>query len=188
MENLKSIISSNILALRKKNGLTQIDLAKQINYSDKAISRWENGDVVPDVETLNSLAKIFNVPLTYLFEQHRSVDIKLDKPSKNESLYHFMTVAIIWTCLAIVFSYFYTFLNKVYWKIFIWGIPLTCMTLLFFYRKWNFRKTKFILKSITCWAILTCICIQFINENLWLIFIAGIPIQITIIMSFFRIK
>ena len=50
-------------------GLTQVGLAKKINYSDKAVSRWEKGEVLPDIETLDALSKIFNVPLSYLIEE-----------------------------------------------------------------------------------------------------------------------
>ena len=51
-------------------GLTQIGLAKKINFSDKAVSRWDKGEVLPDIETLESLAKIFGVSLTYMLEEH----------------------------------------------------------------------------------------------------------------------
>ena len=59
MENLKDVIRENLINLRKEHKLTQIDLAKKINYSDKAISRWENGDVLPDVEILNSICNVY---------------------------------------------------------------------------------------------------------------------------------
>lgn len=188
MEDIKRIISQNIVALRKKNQLTQIDLAKKINYSDKAISRWENGEVVPDVETLQSLAEVFNVPLTYLFEPHKDSSLTTAKPSKNDLLYQMMVVMIIWTFVAIVFFYFHTFLDRTYWQTFLWGIPLTCVALLFFSRKYQMKSIKFTLKTVLCWSSITCVCLQFINNNLWLIYIIGIPIQAIIIMSVFRDK
>ena len=69
MENLNLIIGNNIKDLRKANGLTQEELAKKLNYSNKAISRWESGEVVPDVETLNRLCEIFNIPIANIFEE-----------------------------------------------------------------------------------------------------------------------
>ena len=41
MENLNLIIGKKLLYLRKKNKLTQAELAEKLNYSDKAISKWE---------------------------------------------------------------------------------------------------------------------------------------------------
>ena len=66
MENLRRTIAENLLALRRKHKMTQQDLAGKINYSDKAVSRWENGEVLPDVETLGKIAEIYGVPLSRL--------------------------------------------------------------------------------------------------------------------------
>ena len=43
MENLAEIVGKNLVALRKAKGMTQMQLASEINYSDKSISKWENG-------------------------------------------------------------------------------------------------------------------------------------------------
>ncbi|MGN0961716.1 MAG: helix-turn-helix domain-containing protein, partial [Christensenellales bacterium] len=42
MKDIKQIIANNLITLRKKNNLTQNELAEKINYSDNAISRWEH--------------------------------------------------------------------------------------------------------------------------------------------------
>ena len=56
MEELKNIIASNIATLRKKNGMTQAELAEKLCYSDKAISKWERGESIPDVIVLKQVA------------------------------------------------------------------------------------------------------------------------------------
>ena len=61
MEELREIIAKNISDLRKKSGLTQIELAEKLNYSDKAVSKWERGDSVPDVGVLKQIADLFGV-------------------------------------------------------------------------------------------------------------------------------
>ena len=43
MENIKENIKENLIMLRKSKKLTQKQLAEKFNYSDKAVSRWENG-------------------------------------------------------------------------------------------------------------------------------------------------
>ena len=55
-EKLKFQIGANIAAYRKQAGLTQAGLAEKLNYSDKAISKWERGESIPDVLTMMVLA------------------------------------------------------------------------------------------------------------------------------------
>ena len=43
MESIKSTVAKNIASLRTKAGITQIELAQKLNYSDKAVSKWEIG-------------------------------------------------------------------------------------------------------------------------------------------------
>ena len=51
-EQVKARIGANIAYYRKQAGLTQVGLAEKLNYSDKAVSKWERGDSIPDVLTL----------------------------------------------------------------------------------------------------------------------------------------
>ena len=56
MDNLNYIVSKNLSDLRKRNGLTQAELAEKLNYSDKAVSKWEKGESLPGVEVLYKLS------------------------------------------------------------------------------------------------------------------------------------
>ena len=67
MSTVKELVRDNLVRLRKEKGLTQLELSMRINYSDKAISRWETGEVTPDVETLASLAALYDVPISVFF-------------------------------------------------------------------------------------------------------------------------
>ena len=60
-EQVKARIGTNIAFYRKQAGLTQASLAEKLNYSDKAVSKWERGDSVPDVLTLMQIAQLFQV-------------------------------------------------------------------------------------------------------------------------------
>ena len=55
-EMLRLLIGKNIAAHRKRCGLTQAGLAEKLNYSDKAVSKWERGESVPDVLTMADMA------------------------------------------------------------------------------------------------------------------------------------
>ena len=66
MENLKENLAKNLIKLRKANNLTQLDLANKLNYSDKAISKWERAESMPDVEMLYTISQMFDVTLDWL--------------------------------------------------------------------------------------------------------------------------
>ncbi len=60
-------IGEKLKTLRNEKKMTQKDLAEQLNVSAQAVSRWENDDVEPSLETLGQLATIFNVSVDELF-------------------------------------------------------------------------------------------------------------------------
>ncbi len=68
MEDLKQIIAANMTELRKEMNITQAELADQLGYTDKAVSKWERAESIPDVITLKQLADLFGVTLNYLVE------------------------------------------------------------------------------------------------------------------------
>ena len=55
-----------IVGLRKKNGLSQDELAEKVMVTRQAVSRWENGETVPNTETLKLLSKLFHVTINTL--------------------------------------------------------------------------------------------------------------------------
>ena len=70
MEQFRKTVAKNIAELRVANGYTQFELGEKINYSDKAVSKWERGESVPDAYVLKKLAGIFEVSVDYLLEEH----------------------------------------------------------------------------------------------------------------------
>lgn len=64
MDNVK--IGKLIFQLRKENHMTQLQLADQMNISDKAVSKWERGLGCPELSLLPDLSRIFNVDLEKL--------------------------------------------------------------------------------------------------------------------------
>ena len=58
-----------ILELRTKRGLSQDELAEKIMVTRQAVSRWENGETVPNTDTLKLLSKVFDVSINTLLGQ-----------------------------------------------------------------------------------------------------------------------
>jgi len=56
-----NVVSNSIKKLREEKGMTQDELAEQLNVTRQAVSSWETGKTQPDIETLTRLAEIFDV-------------------------------------------------------------------------------------------------------------------------------
>ena len=59
-------VSEKIRTLRKSKGMSQEELAGQVNISRQAVSRWENGTALPDADNIVQLSKLFGVTTDYL--------------------------------------------------------------------------------------------------------------------------
>ena len=87
------VIGDKILNLRKKAGLSQEQLANELNISRQSISKWESGASMPDNDKLISLSKYFGVSLDYLMKdeiesveeliENKSVSAIVETPTKN---------------------------------------------------------------------------------------------------------
>lgn len=187
MKNLKEIVSENIVSLRKRNNLTQAELGKKINYSDKAISRWENGEVLPDLETLQALSEIFDVPLSELLEERDEKREKADLV-KTEVLSQIFLVLEIWTIVCAVYAILKVANGWDFWQIFLIGIPMSAVVLFFFNIKKN-SVMSFVYGTIFIWSFLTFVFIYLLEFVPWYLFIIGAPIQgILIIRYLFKFK
>lgn len=184
MKSVVEIIPENLIKLRKQNNLTQIDLAQKINYSDKAISRWEKGEVSPSVEILEKLALVYDVPIAYFFEEHLDGEQKKIN-EKKRNLYisiMFSIVLIVWTVAVLGFFIVNNLFHNYYWQVFMWALPVTAYVIKWCFNNYFNRKLSILLSSICCWLTIISIYVQFLSLNLWQIFLFGIPVQLTIIL------
>ncbi|MDD3069175.1 MAG: helix-turn-helix transcriptional regulator, partial [Bacilli bacterium] len=135
MENIREIIGENLASLRKEAKLTQLELAEKFNYSDKAVSKWEKGDTIPDIETLYNLCQFYGVTIDYLTHQGSLNDKKeyvLKKSSdfRKKILITLLLLMIIWMIATIAFVYTSIGLHQGYWQSFIWAVPTSCLLVL----------------------------------------------------------
>lgn len=82
MLNSKSI-GQKIVAARKKNNLSQSELAQQVSISPQAVGKWERGESLPDITTLNRLAEILGVDLNYFSDSFPAIDAE---PAPHETI------------------------------------------------------------------------------------------------------
>ena len=72
-------LSDKIIDLRKRHGMTQEDLACELEVSRQAISRWEQGIAMPDASNILQISKLFNVTTDYLLNDDYSSDNDIPK-------------------------------------------------------------------------------------------------------------
>ena len=137
MEDIRIIIGENLANLRKEKGLTQLELADTFNYSDKAISKWEKGDTLPDIETLYKLCEFYGVTLDYLThvgnrnEKSEFVKEDLGKKFRNNIISTSMLLSIIVMIMTIVYVYVLITDGRNLWTLGIWTVPALAVTLAF---------------------------------------------------------
>ena len=83
MDQIK--IGKFISLKRKENGITQSELSEKLGISDRAISKWENGICLPDVDNMLELCKILNITINDLFSGE-VVDMKDNEKKLEENL------------------------------------------------------------------------------------------------------
>lgn len=79
----KKTIGGFISTLRKANGMTQKELAEQLNVSDKTVSRWERDDGTPDLSVIPAIAEIFDVTCDELLRGERKAPMEGAEISKD---------------------------------------------------------------------------------------------------------
>ena len=78
-------LSEKITYLRKREGMSQEDLAEQLSLSRQSVYKWETGESLPSMDNIKYLAKMFNVSFDYLMDDSiDSIDPETNKaPHKN---------------------------------------------------------------------------------------------------------
>ena len=204
MEDLKLVIAKNIIDLRRAAGMTQLDLAERLNYSDKAVSKWERGESVPDVSVLLAIARLFSVSLDYLTEEvHTQPSEEAPHTEDTASSHHetrrkfnnhcfitAMCVLLVWLIATLIFVIFASIdiggrdIANHYWLIFIYAVPASTLVWLIMNCIWFNRRRNYFIISILMWSLFAAVHVNLlaISLNIWPIYILGVPGQIIILM------
>lgn len=73
------LFNEKLKKIRKESSLTQEQLAEKLNVSRQAITKWESGDGVPDIENLKQISKLFNITIDELVKEEKNVQIEGEK-------------------------------------------------------------------------------------------------------------
>ena len=187
MQDLKPIIAKNIAELRKAASMTQIELATRLNYSDKAVSKWERGESIPDVGVLKEIADLFEVKVDYLLlEDHSDSAPEELTPRKRRDhmIISLLSVSLVWliaTFLFVLLRITNPDTNGI-WLTFIYAIPVTMIVALVFNSMWGKPRRNYLLITILVWSLLASVYLSYSAGLMWMVFLLGIPAQIIIML------
>ena len=200
-EKLKFQLGANIASYRKHNGLTQAGLAEKINYSDKAVSKWERGESMPDVLTLVQLAELFGITVNDLLtdpdalpenpgkvEQVMTMAVeKAMKRKANKRIILGLSSLLVWFVALLLFVILSSLDIPKSWIAFIYAIPADAIVCLSLRSAWHDFRHNQILVSLIMWGGLLSIymtLLLFFGINIWKLFLLGIPGQLAIFLAF----
>ena len=131
---LRKTIGKNIALYRKAHRDTQAALGQKLSYSDKAVSKWERGESLPDVYVLSRIAELYGVTVGNLIGESKP-EIRV---SPYMRLFVFLFTAaltfVIATILIVTFEIFNVPFNT--WLFLLYGAVLTALEAVIFSSLW----------------------------------------------------
>ena len=154
-QELKDTIAGNIAEYRKAMSLTQAELAERLNYSDKAISKWERAEALPDIFVLKQLADLYGITLDELTQVHEN---KKYKPKKGRRRTRFLvpllSAGIVWLVVTVIFSILaIAEIHGPTWLVFVGAVPVTCIVLIVFGSLWWSHWSVFGFVTGLIWSV-----------------------------------
>ena len=162
MTELKTIVAKNIATLRVAAHLTQFELGEKLSYSDKAVSRWERGEAIPDAYVLLQMAELFGVTVDFILKEHTEEEFlpKEEEPEvivpqekNNRRLVTWVSFLGVWALSLLIFV-ISSIVGNYFWLSFIYAIPTSFLVLFILNCVWGKRPLSVLYLSVTVWVAL----------------------------------
>ncbi len=191
LNNFKKQIADNLIFYRKKKGLTQLELADKLNYSDKAVSKWERAEAIPDVYILKQLADLYAIKVDDLFSTDSKRREKLSRSNTQKerlkvTLITLLSCGLVWLIATALYIFPAIILPQVTktWIIFIWALVINFIIIVVFCCVWASRLHICLSVSALIWSSFLAICLTIGTSKIWLLFIIAVPLQILTVLWF----
>ncbi len=190
--DIKDNLAKNLATCRKAFGLTQAELAEKLNYSDKAVSKWERGESVPDLVVLKRIADFYGVTIDKLISENKNIKPNIIKNLGKKRIFTLLfSLGVVWI-VAVLCHVMLSIFNASFpkWLPYVYAISVNAIILIVFSSAWKIVVANAISISLLVWSLildvfLTLInTLTFVSPNLWQIFLIGIPAQLVIIFIF----
>lgn len=188
MTDLKEIIAANLTRLRQQVGLTQAQLADMLNYTDKAVSKWERGESIPDLRVLIQLAEIYHISLDDIVrEQHeRVVKPKLNL-AKKHLLITLLSAGFVWVLAtgAFMILYYIAPVRHLAYLSYAVAPLISSIVLLVFSSLWGRRLTTALAASAVVWSVAIIVHVflwQFARGiAIWPFYVVAAAVQVLVV-------
>lgn len=186
-EKLREYFARNLAYYRKALGLTQIELAEKLNYSDKSISKWERGDGLPDLAVTVQIAEIFGLSVN---------DLVAEKPrrrlmtTRNKIIITLLSMGVAWLVATVLFFLCEIIFPEVsvWWLFYIYAIPISAVVGIVFSCIWWKKIHIFAAISTLIWSVALCVMLTVSVTasvpKISLIFIVAAVVQILAVLWF----
>ena len=188
MKDLKQIIAENLTRLRQQVGLTQLQLADMLNYSDKAVSKWERGESIPDLRVLIQLAEIYHIKIDDIVREQPGVVVKPRlNLAKRHLLITLLSVGLVWLVATVTFMalYYVTSLREYTYLIFVCAPFASAVIFLVFSALWYRRLITTLATSAVVWSVVLivhCFLWRFTTDiPIWPFYLVAIGVQLLVI-------
>ena len=182
---LKQTVARNIVRYRKSAAMTQAELAQQLHYSDKSVSKWERAEGLPDLYVMVQMADLFGVSVNDLLEDEPLPGEKLPM-SRRRILTLLMAIVLSWLVGFLAFSGITTLLpgETRGWVSFLYAAVASCIILTVFSTLWRKKKMRLISVSLLIWAAaVACFYTSPLFANYYTYIVAGI-VQVLAVLFF----
>lgn len=190
----KNIIAGNLVLYRKKANISQLELAKKLNYSNKNISKWENGETIPNVFILKKIADLYGITVDDLLseitiDKQEEVDKKVSVATRKKNYFRITLLALanaILFAVACITVYVLGLANidiEIFnkWYVFLYITPLCILSVLIYIRV-LYKHVSIFLISLFGWLICLSLYLSLIHiQNISLIFIVGLAYQLIVL-------
>ena len=186
-EKLREYFARNLAYYRKALGLTQIELAEKLNYSDKSVSKWERGDGLPDLAVTVQIAEIFGLSVN---------DLVAEKPrrklmtTRNKIIITLLSMGVAWLVATVLFFLCEIIFPEVsvWWLFYIYAIPISAVVgIVFSCILWK-KIHIFAAISTLIWSVALCVMLTVSVAasvpKISLIFIIAAVVQILAVLWF----
>lgn len=183
---LKRLVADNITMYRKANGLTQIQLAEKLNYSDKAVSKWERGESLPDLYILMQIVDMFGITLNDLVTKQEQPK-KVSKSKLNHTIVTLLSIGLVWLIAFIVYVILHMANVSMDYMVFLYSLPVAFIVLIVFSKIAKSRLWVYIAVTGLIFSVPLAICVQlkWQYNSAYLFLISGV-LEVLTILWFMR--
>ena len=181
-------MAGNLTFYRENAGMTQLELAEKLNYSDKSVSKWERGEGVPGIYVLTQIAALYGITVNDLLSELPQKPKRSNK--YNRFIITMLSFGLVWLVATLQFIIFRIVAPSFPgWYFFLYAIPANAVVSIVFTCLWWNKITRFLSVSALIWSSFVCLISSVPLENMNLFYIiAGILQLMTILWFMLRKK